>query len=245
MRVEYILQHGWGFDARVWNSWLGSLSYLSPATIFHLGERGYFGGLPFTPRFLDSSSLKVAVTHSLGLHFLTKEVLAKADALFILAGFLNFHPEDQLSHRRSKRVVKAMKEKLQTEPHTVLSDFFQSCYSNENQSFKFPLAAVPEGEEINCQRLLADLDTLDTSDLLGAIDVVTDDAAVFLLHGTGDRIVNADKTLELAMVMPKAKVLLVENGSHALPTMQITLCLETIKEALSRELEAQYAKLSP
>lgn len=245
MRIELILQHGWGFDSRVWNGWLGQLNDLCETTIFHVGERGYYGAEPFYPAFIDKQSFKVIICHSIGMHLLNPELLQQADAICLVSSFLQFHPLDQLSHRRSKRVVRAMKEKLQTTPYIVLRDFLKLCYSTDDGLPMLPLATIPAEEHLDRQRLLDDLELLDESNLLDAFSEVRDNAMFCLFHGTDDQVVSPDKSVELAGMLSQSQIFLVENGGHALPTTHTAYCVETLKESLLTKLETRYVNLSP
>jgi pimeloyl-[acyl-carrier protein] methyl ester esterase len=248
MRVEIILQHGWGFDSRVWNSWIPQLCALTRTVIVHTGERGYYGAPALAPTFVDSKSYKVVVAHSLGFHLLRPEVLAEANAIYLLAGFLSFHPEDQLSNKRSKRITRAMREKLCQNPNAVLRDFLKLCYASNkdlsNRENAVPLCTVASEEFVDKQRLLEDLDILDHNDLLSEAATIKEDATLCLFHGTADRVVSPDKSIEIATVLHNAKLVLLENATHALPTTHSALCVETLKNSLINKLETRYVNLS-
>jgi pimeloyl-[acyl-carrier protein] methyl ester esterase len=241
MRVEVILQHGWGFDSRIWSGWIPHLSAICDTTIIHAGERGYYGASAFDPEFIDSKSFKIVIAHSLGLHFLSPESLAQTNAFYLLSSFLSFHPEDQLSNKRSKRLLRAMREKLSITPYMVLRDFIRLCYATEHDARDtgktIPMITIPTDEPLDKGRLMEDLDLLDHCDLLGGIDKINEKALLCLFHGTADRVVSPDKAIELGTILPRAKLMLVENGSHALPTTHGAVCIETLKDSLFSLLE--------
>lgn len=244
MRVELILQHGWGFDARVWNAWLRPLAGMHPSVLIHVGERGYYGAQSLTPHFIDSGALKVLVTHSLGLHLIPRHCLAQADILFMCGSFLSFHPDDQLSNRRSKRIVRNIRQKLAVTPYTVLSDFLKLCYTSDDDSRLLPLATVQQEEHLDLDRLTCDLDILDRCDLFGEVTNIRSDARICVMHGTADHVVSPDKAIEIAELLRQTKLALIEQGSHALPLTHTAVCIETLREALIGKLETRYANLS-
>ncbi len=254
MHVELILQHGWGFDSRIWNCWhqrldsmVSGISTRSTAELtVHYGERGYYGSKPNTPKFQHRDSAKVIVAHSLGLHLLDEVLLSQADIVVLLSSFLTFHPEDQLSQKRSKRVVSHMRDKLSAAPYAVLDEFLKLCYSHESgtSAIPLPLLTVPKGDRVSVDSLKYDLDLLDRSDRLSEIGRIKKTAFVYLIHGTSDRVVSPDKSIEISTIIPRAQLLLLEQASHALPTMNADTCVDTVRTALIKTMETRYANLS-
>src|SRR5581483_6899587 len=129
MRAEVILQHGWGFDGQSFLRWLPYLAGDNVAV--RVGERGYFGGTHVSPMFSTVEGYKVVIAHSLGLHLVSPEAINAADSVVLIGAFAHFHPEDTLGNKRSKRVIKSMREKLAVQPHSVLRDFVRNCYKPE------------------------------------------------------------------------------------------------------------------
>src|SRR6185437_1041079 len=111
---------------RAWWQWLAPL-HAAGADVL-LGERGYFGGTPFSPRFSSDAHLRVIVAHSLGLHMLDDDCLRDADVILSIGGFLQFHPDQPLDRKRSQRVMRMMLEKFRVAPYEVLQQFLANSY---------------------------------------------------------------------------------------------------------------------
>jgi pimeloyl-[acyl-carrier protein] methyl ester esterase len=153
--TEIILQHGWGFDSTAWNGWVPALERKAKVIV---GERGYYGLPATTPKFSAAATEKIVVAHSLGLHLIETEVLAQADAVLLLGGFLHFHPTDEVGKKRSQRVISRMRIKLNLDEAAVVNEFWQNAYKPE-----FATNHLLPAPQIDTEALLRDLDLLDTS----------------------------------------------------------------------------------
>lgn len=215
--VQWILQHGWGFDASCWERW----HRLIPACDkIHLGERGYFCKPFDMPNFEKIDSLKILVTHSLGLHFVSDGLISKADLLVIIGGFVSFHPEDMGQYQRSYKRVELMQEQLQHDPDLVLSDFYRRCF--------YPHLPEKKGEkDINHELLTKDLLLLHQPRKINP-------RRCLIIHGEHDSVVSTKKAKNLQEEIKDSQCVIVEGGGHALPITHAEQCYQLIKKSQGR-----------
>lgn len=214
MALEVLLQHGWGWDAGCWDTWLPS----APAGVRLLtADRGYFGA-PSTP----VGQPRVLVAHSFGLHLLEPRWLAGAQLVVVLGGFQVFHPEGEAG-RHSQRLVGRMRQRLARESVALLTDFHNQCFSPETGQYSLP-------GQVEQQVLAADLERLDAQALdLCALAAVP---RVLLLHGDQDRIVPVERAQALHRQLPKSRLQLVPGAGHALPFTRAPACWAQIQSEM-------------
>jgi pimeloyl-[acyl-carrier protein] methyl ester esterase len=217
--AEVILQHGWAFDGQMWDPWLPVLERSGVGT--HVGERGYFGAKLSTPRFGDQAKIRIVVAHSLGLHLLPPEVLANADAMLVIAGFLTFHPSDPMEQRRSQRVIKTMLAKFNDAPDVVLSDFWKNAYAPEHEHT--PLVTRTDG---TTQRLAEDLERLHGCNM--GIDVIGEKPILFV-SGDADRIVSHSVFQSFVESAHNCDAYTLKGAGHAIPVTRAAECISLLK----------------
>lgn len=230
MRTEIILQHGWGFDGTIWQDWCHELEQLPDCEV-SIGERGYYGRPLACPEFSQKAEARILITHSLGLHLVPQETLKKANALIMLGGFLRFHPSEQLAGKRSKRVTKAMLEKLKDAPDTVLADFMNNCYSDRPAQTPLLLESIQDKE-----RLESDLRLLDTCDMES--ELLQPIPSIMIMHGWVDAIVPYSNAIIMHQLFPGSKLISFREAGHALPFSHANECVFAIKHFLTDVLHA-------
>ncbi len=192
----------------MWQSWTDALS--NEDTVCLTAERGYFGLPKKSPQFSADVQLKIVVAHSLGLHFVSESELEQCDALLILAGFLSFHPTDQLARKRSQRVVRAMKEKLTKDPAALINDFWAGCYAPELTKAKFFPA-----DTMHINLLLEDLQILDKNEIPASRFAHV--PHVVSVSSTTDQILHQSTADQMSAISLDTTLIKVPDLSHAFP----------------------------
>jgi pimeloyl-[acyl-carrier protein] methyl ester esterase len=233
--AEVILQHGWAFDGQIWDAWLPVLERAGAAT--QVGERGYFGVEPRSPRFTEQAQIRIIVAHSLGLHLLDPEVLANADALLIISGFLKFHPDNPMEQRRSQRVIKTMLSKFSEAPDVVLSDFWKNAYAPEHSHI--PLVTRTDGD---VQRLAEDLERLHVCNM--GIDVIGDKPILFV-SGDADRIVSRAVFENFVESAHSCDGYTLKGAGHAIPVTRAAECISLLKWLLGSTKKRKLIHVGP
>lgn len=247
MQVNFILQHGWGFDRHIWTQWHERLREIADARLL-IADRGYFQTPAQLPALHDAfgssidsltqtgdsePTLSVLVTHSLGLHLVPLEYFQHANLLVIVGGFLHFHPTDLRAGQVSRRIISRMKDKVSKDVRQVLADFHAGCFGNA--STQWPLIPLPPRDEANVELLGHDLHLLDTAYFNPAN--VPGQCRVLVLHGMDDTIVRWQAAEALAEVFPESRLVTYEHGTHALPFTHAEACCLAIAREL-RQLKA-------
>ncbi|MDP3506906.1 MAG: hypothetical protein Q8T09_02860 [Candidatus Melainabacteria bacterium] len=248
MYIEIILQHGWGYDRTFFSNWVEALEkqpwprdYRIKTT---LPDRGYFGA----PVALDdmeyidlnkrnsktigSDKLLIVVAHSLGLHLLPVEVIARADYLVTVCSFLNFHKEAPGGERRSRLLVGRMLTRLKRAPLEVLSDFYK--ITDPAKRFHFSLL------DISVERLAADLHLLDQIDTSEDSQLSKLKSKAIVVHGLEDTLISEQQSLSLARLL-NAETLICRAG-HDLPLSHTNACIDLITKVIlaSNEARSEY-----
>lgn len=226
--IEIILQHGWGFDKTCWRGWLPHLKENSDCQIsIQMPDRGYFSDVKEVVCFSQADSIKMIVCHSLGLHLLPESVIESADFLVLAGCFTHFHRGTVLDRKRSQKTVALMKSRLQTEPQSLISDFYSNCYEPllTNQHL-----LKRDTENLNVARLQNDLELLDknTFNLNGLKSV----RRVLLLHGSEDIIVAPAHAHELNEALPGSSLVLFEGAGHSLPLTHVAPAWISLRNTL-------------
>ncbi len=210
--MHFLFQHGWGFSSECWQGWLPALK--GPYT---LGNRGYWGA----PCRLDRQRVPpgfVLVCHSLGLHFLPKELLSKADLLVIISGFAHFHGLVPADGRISRKHLQRMLARMQTDPVSLIRDFYRDCSCSERSVDREGMDPALLREDL----LLLDQSRLDRERCTGL-------PPSLLLHGRDDRIVRLERAEELAALLDRSQLTVIEGAGHGLPFTHPTLCLDIVR----------------
>ncbi|MEX0686007.1 MAG: alpha/beta hydrolase [Balneolales bacterium] len=210
---QILLQHGWGFDKNIWDTWVE----FYPEYDFIIPDRGYYG----KPVQVEYSGITRAVTHSFGLHLLPAKLFNQLDVLVIIAGFQEFHPIDKIQRKLSQRIIRQMLNKLKDDPVSVLDQFIQNTYKPETVEFKSP-------EFIDAQLLHDDLQILNTHKLnLKPLDRIS---KVIILHGDDDKVVPLSNAIGLHKKLSLSSIFIKKNSGHMLQISDTSWCLVHIKE---------------
>lgn len=126
-QIEILAYHGWGYDEAFWTP-LKKL--FSEHIKLQAASRGYFGD-PKLVHFEHEHSNKVIFAHSYGLHWVPKETLNQADALFMFASFHKFIPDNPEQKKYVMKVLDAMINKIEHQPYTLLDEFWKKSQKPE------------------------------------------------------------------------------------------------------------------
>ncbi len=224
--VELVLLHGWALDASFWSEWSHVAEAIAPNTRLTALERGYFGSAQTDPRFSQSASTRVLVTHSFGLHLAPEELFEKADLLVIISGFAHFHCGSDKEARVSQIAIRKMLQKLNQEPTQVLKDFYRNCALPDG----YGIDQISQPKKIQIELLRADLELLNSSTVNS--EWLSRPRDVLLLHGQRDKIAPAQHVEDLKNIRPDARVSIHADASHALPYENPQWCLQQIHSNL-------------
>lgn len=210
--VEAIAYHGWGFDPSCWQSW--QTAFERQGIRLQGFDRGYFGQ-PVSPTFCHSSSHKLILTHSYGLHLCPLEHLEQADLIVIFGGFQSFHPGQSTARRRSQLTLQQMIRQFEHHPSSVLETFHVTCYHPVTWEGPARAALQERMHELNADLLLQDLRALDTA----VLDIARfkTQSNILLIQGTSDRITPPERAQALGHELPTSRYLEIPLAGHALP----------------------------
>ena len=216
---QVIAMHGWAGDSSRWTLW--SRRFEQHGWHWSSGERGYGDRSPQTPVWMEGSTRRLVICHSLGFHLLPASVLSVATDLVLLGGFACFVPRG--AHGRALRIaLRGMAQALGTEQETLMLQRFL-----ERAAAPMPLSALPPNallrgiSDTGRQRLKDDLDLL--ANLNALPPGCPDQAGCLVVQGGLDQIVLTDiKTLLIGFLENRlgtkpTEVLLPDHG-HALLT---------------------------
>jgi pimeloyl-ACP methyl ester carboxylesterase len=162
----------------------------------------------------------VLVCHSLGLHFLSPALLARAGLVVIISGFAHFHGQRPEDGRFTRRHLARMRSRLHSDPAGLIRDFHRDC----------DCPAWPADPRAMDRELLdQDLTLLDQGRWPG--EACRQLPPALLLHGREDRIVRPERATELAAMLPGSRVVIIDQAGHGLPFTHPGLCLEHIRAA--------------
>lgn len=227
MNTEIIFYHGWGFDSQAWNAWIAELGN-GPDIKCSTPDRGYFGNPQVTKAFAPDAERKVVVAHSLGLHFVPDEVLRECDMLVLVGAFLGFHPPDEIGRKRSQRILKLMKAKLQHDSLRLVQDFWTDCYNLDDKRVQL----LPPGH-VDADRLEQDLDFLDSNEIhIGALEGIP---TVLVVNAGMDRIVHPSRLHELQSFVDEDKFFFLEDAPHAVAFTHSDVCIEILSSYINRK----------
>ena len=185
---QAIAMHGWAGDSSVWMLW--SRHFEQRGWQWLSGERGYGSRSAQIPAWMDGSTRRLVICHSLGFHLLPASVLSVATDLVLLGGFACFAPEG-VQGRRLKTALKGMAQALGTDQETAMLQRFL-----DRAASPFPLSALPPNallqgiSETGRQRLRDDLNLL--ANLSALPPGCPDHASVLVVQGDLDQIVPAE-----------------------------------------------------
>ncbi|MFM8526376.1 MAG: alpha/beta hydrolase [Cyanobacteriota bacterium] len=210
--MQVIAMHGWCGDSRGWAPWHQAAE--ARGWTWQSGERGYGALEPHSPVWRPEAGPRTLIVHSLGLHLLPATVLARAEAVVLLASFAAFVPT-AAAGRRLRTALRGMESALEgPEAPTMLRQFLTQA------SFPEPLDRLSPGpgleplSEEGRRRLLADLRLLAATS--GLPPGFPTEAAVLIVEAGLDRIVVPEARAALRQQLPLADVWLLAEEGHCL-----------------------------
>jgi len=208
---QLLAAHGWGSDHRCWDGFAPACAERR----WDLGrfDRGY-GRFPAASPGWDGQGRRALVVNSLGLHLVPAAVLARADAVVLLASFARFVPPGDAG-RSLRQALRAMDERLAAgDVGGLFQEFRQRVAAPQ------PVEHLPAGVEdgpvpaAGVDRLRRDLDLLGRCDSLPGGFPTT--APVLLVEGADDAIVHPISRDDLRQRLPQAQVLSLVGVGHGL-----------------------------
>ena len=206
--------HGWAYQADSWQSWRARLSGGANALEFY--DRGYFGNPKEISPFLEGDHHKVVIAHSLGLHFISAEILKDAQWIAMIGSFKHFH-EFGGDSRTSLATTRAMRNRLAKNPVKQLSDFYKQSGDDLIHSFE---------PQPNIELLAEDLHLLDRSHY--NVESHPTNASTLLLHGQADLIANSLNASAFCKLLPATSLCIHPSANHALPFAEFDWCLQQL-----------------
>lgn len=205
-KYHVLAYHGWGFNPNIWQP---LENQLSPFVDFQMADRGYFSD-SFLPSWNGSSETEnLLLVHSYGLHWCDHEILQKADHLVIIGGFLNFHPESDKEHKRSKLTLRKMQSQFVDSPSKVLNKFYEQVFYPFDQALNVP-------KNFRHDLLLSDLGDLDRDNRKNAD--IFDLNSITIIHGSEDQIVNNELARDMySKLRLRSQYFEIKKAGHGIP----------------------------
>ena len=200
--MRFVLVHGWGFHAGIWDQFVGRLPDAEIARV----DLGLIKGGP--KGVSDWPEDSIAVGHSLGLLWLLKQGQGRFRALISIQGF------DCFSCYIPKSRVLGMQRTLKRDADATLRAFWRSCGTE-------PYAAK---DALNVDELGKGLDWLaswDAREELGALTCPT-----LALASRDDQIVPP----AMSETIWNGNVIWSESGGHALPLLRAEWCASQVSD---------------
>lgn len=207
---------GWASTAEAWDGVLSVTPWASTCMKLNWWDcldesRGELG------RAIASSPVPVVLLGcSLGAMISLRAASLRPDkvsGLVLVSGTAHMIADDDWPGVNA-RALRAMRTKLRTDPDAVLRDFTKLCFApmdNAGVVQRFtPSANAFPAESL--ARGLKYLTELDLRPLLASVE-----APALVLHGSEDRVVPAAAAVELARLIPNARLQLLEGLGHVLP----------------------------
>lgn len=220
-KYHVLAYHGWGFNPSIWKS----LEHeLSPFVDFDAANRGYFSD-SYLPSWNGSTETEnVLLVHSYGLHWVDQEVIQKADHLVILGGFLNFHPNSEKEHKRSKLTLRKMQSQFVDAPEKVLSTFYKQVFHPEQASMDVP-------GNFRHDLLLSDLGDLDRDNRNNA--EIFDMNSITIIHGAEDQIVSNEVARNMySKLRLRSQYFEIKKAGHGIPVTHSSKIFEILNSLL-------------
>lgn len=208
MAIEWILQHGWGWDRHCWDEWQ---KYSTPDLTFKTLDRGYFGESS-TVSFSPHGGIKGIISHSFGLHLIPSELFFQADILIILAGFQWLSLDDK------------MEGQLAQDPQRTLRKFYSLCFYPGKRSINFDKAHIN-------QILHKDLKDMKSSIL--NLTPLKRIPKVIIFHGSEDKVAPIQSSYELHEQLPNSSHQVLTGAPHALHITHAKPSLDFIMQEVS------------
>jgi len=234
--LQVVAMHGWGRDARTWDSWRKATDSLGWR--WQTGERGYGRFSPRAPAWPEhvAGMQRLVIGRSLGPHMVPAQVLAQADTVVLLASFATFVPPGR-EGRRTRTALAGMADCLGdvVRARAMLEAFTTRVAAPQSPDL------LPSGpldgplDESNRARLREDLELLGRSDGLPA--GFPQDARVLIVEAEDDRIVEPEARRLLRESLPKAEVIAFPGIGHALLGCDVMArVIEWVEKSRDRDL---------
>lgn len=213
--LQAIAMHGWVGDGSQWRPW--AEAFAARGWRWQSGERGYGSRPPALPCWQEGGR-RVVIAHSMGPHLLAAlnpAVLARAEAVVLLASFARFVPPGNAG-RSLRTALKGMAAAL-AEPdgaRAMLRRFLIEAAAPDPIEAMAPGPADGPLSEAGLERLRCDLRLLEQSQ--GLPEVFPTGVPVLIVEAEADRILVPPVRALLREALPQATVLPVPEGGHAL-----------------------------
>jgi pimeloyl-[acyl-carrier protein] methyl ester esterase len=212
--LQVIAMHGWAGDAAGWIGWPEAFG--AEGWRWRSGERGYGGAPPHLPQWEPRGGRRVLIAHSLGPHLLPPDLLARAEAVVLLASFARFVPEGPAG-RRLRTALAGMAAVLgdaTADPRPMLRSFLAEAAAPQPVEDMPPGPADRPAGAIDRELLSRDLELLrQTASLPPGFPA---EAPVLLVEAAEDRIVVPEAQQLLRRALPQADLVRLEGTGHAL-----------------------------
>jgi pimeloyl-[acyl-carrier protein] methyl ester esterase len=207
-----IAMHGWVSDSSQWQPWREAASALGWG--WQSGERGYGPLLPAQPSWREGGR-RVVIAHSLGPHLLEASVLARAEAVVLLASFGRFVPPGR-GGRALRTALEGMAAALAdpSEARAMLRRFLSKAAAPDPMEAMAPGPADGPLSPNGLERLRADLGLLEHSK--GLPEAFPAQVPVLIVEAGDDQIVAPQARALLREALPAATVLKLPGAGHAL-----------------------------
>lgn len=235
MKPSFVFQHGWICDGTIWDLLIARLQErLREDCLIFVPERGYFGEPVLPAPDYKQGGPVVCVTHSLGLHLLTPEIMEATDILVSIASFANFHDRDTVeAEKQSRAALRAMLRKMKTEPAQVISSFWQNCGSSDLEgSLEWQAACL---KTMAVETITADLEQLDCRTFTWPVTAKGKPQAI-LVGGTKDNIVPLACVRRLAVQFENSAIIEIKDGGHCMPVTHCDILADIIYQAVQDKM---------
>lgn len=206
--------HGWGFDARIWQSMLSRLP-LKKTICF---DYGFFGESHVPP--WDENCDYIIVTHSMGLLWAAHYWPPKIRAIVAINGFPKFCRSADFSVGVEPIILQKMQQKFARMPEAVLADF--------HKRIQTPPMAI---DQISPAMLGEALDWLGKWDARAKLTEI--DAPVRILAANDDPLISVSHSRSFIDINPTIDLRYCESGGHILPITQPQWCVDNLIDLVS------------
>ena len=227
---QIITQHGWGFDSSLWKE-LKNI-YRKNNWIWQDNERGYFNKESESPKWIKNNSLNkknIIIIHSLGIHFIDKNILLNASHAIFINSFYNFIPENA-DKKLVIRTLNRMKKKINNqEIRPMLNEFYKNSFWPNEINLNYKKTIYRELDNINISNLKSDFKKLYITNKPPLF--IPKDCNVLIIKSIKDRILNhhsSKRFIELMINTQSKKpiILEIENHGHVINNYKIFNLIE-------------------
>lgn len=199
--------HGWAYGPDLWTDIEKALTGYDITKI----DLGFFGSAS-----IPKNSYDVVIAHSYGLMWLLKNENIKFKKLISISAIASFVKSKNLPAGVPKSQIRAMRQRLKTDPNAVLTDFYKACGDTD--------ITPPNTPNITAlDHALGDMAALDFREKLQTLDLR-------VLASREDKIVPAPLTQENFASQP---ILWHDSTSHILPKTHANWCADLIEEFIN------------